>query len=84
MLIAETRVNLERGYALAPQGGVGVNLCVGGSDNGVGLGLCTGTGTTERAVAIDAAAERRKLAGLESRAAALRAAAARDLTACSR
>lgn len=66
-LIAETQGNLDRGYVMVPASGPGTDLCLRGGNWGLGLSLCTDGSAGEKPVAIDAAAERRKLAGLKSR-----------------
>lgn len=81
-LIAQTRQNLARGYTYAPSGGAGLDLCLGGITDNVGLSLCTDAQSRGRAVPVDPAAEKRRLALLESRAEALRAQAARERAAC--
>lgn len=83
-LIAETERDIARGYTTRrTASGASVNLCVGGADNGVGLSFCT-DGARSRPVAIDAATERRKLAGLMERREALRRQEAGDIAACRR
>lgn len=86
-LIAETRSNLERGYALeqTARSGVGVSFCIGGGGSDVGVGLCLpggNRGARTGPVAIDPAVERRKLATLEERRAEIGRQAAADLAAC--
>ncbi len=66
-LIAETQGNLDRGYVLVPASGPGVDMCLHGGNWGLGLSICTDRTARDKPVAIDAAAERRKLAGLKSR-----------------
>ncbi|WP_343080862.1 hypothetical protein [Ostreiculturibacter nitratireducens] len=85
-LIAETRLNLDRGYAMGrtTTGGGGFNVCVGGGGDNVGVSLCTpGTATTRTGpVAIDPVAEREKLAALEARRAELARRIAAEIAAC--
>ncbi|WP_428546711.1 hypothetical protein [Profundibacter sp.] len=72
-LIATTQANIDRGYALdsRPQVSIGLQLCTSPSAN---FHFCTGTQTSPKQapVAIDVAAERRKLAELKSRRAVLK------------
>ncbi len=72
-LIASTQANIDRGYALnnRPQVNVGLQLCTSPSAN---FHFCTGTqtGLKQTPVAIDVAAERRKLAELKARRAVLK------------
>jgi hypothetical protein len=82
-LIAETRATIERGYVLAESGGAGINLCVGNENNGVGVSFCT-DGTRKKPVAIDEAAERRKLDALLKRREALLRRKAEEELACER
>ena len=67
-LIASTQANIDRGYALdnQPQVSLGLRLCTSPSAN---FHFCTGTQTSPKQtpVAIDVAAERRKLAELKAR-----------------
>ncbi|MCV2871830.1 hypothetical protein OEZ71_05930 [Defluviimonas sp. WL0050] len=73
-LIAETRARIDRGYTMERQdSGANVNFCLGGRQSHVGVSFCTDPGTRSRAVAIDSAAEQRKLRSLEARRDALRA-----------
>jgi hypothetical protein len=82
-LIAETRARIERGYTMERQdSGANVNFCLGGRQSNVGVSFCTDPGTRSRAVAIDSAAEQRKLASLEARREALRARIAALLASC--
>ncbi|MEE4118100.1 MAG: hypothetical protein V2I65_03695 [Paracoccaceae bacterium] len=74
-LIVETQATLERGYALRrePYSAAVLHFCVGGgrsiSNAGIGLRYCPDVETRFREVpvAIDPAAERRKLAKLRQR-----------------
>lgn len=72
-LIASTQANIDRGYALdsRPQVSLGLRLCSSPSAN---FHFCTGTetGPKQTPVAIDMAAERRKLAELKARRAVLK------------
>ncbi len=84
-LIAETRLRLDRGYALARQGsGARVNVCLGGFESNVGVSFCADPGARTRPVAIDTAAEERKLAALEARRQTLQARIAALTAACAR
>ncbi len=84
-LIVETETNLARGYAIVTETDVSPRLtfCTGYRDN-VGVSFCSGNRLIERerAVAIDRAAEQRKLADLRERQAALEVAARRAVAAC--
>jgi len=72
-LIASTQANIDRGYALdrRSQVSVGLQLCTSPSAN---FHFCTGAQTSPKQtpVAIDVAAERRKLAELRARRAVLK------------
>lgn len=82
-LIAETRLRLDRGYEFARQdSGARVNVCLGGYESNVGVSFCTDPGSRSRPVAIDTAAEERKLAALEARRQALQARIAALTAAC--
>ncbi len=93
-LIAETQANLARGYAIArePYVTTGVDFCydpvvgIGLDGGGVhgGLRYCNTVETRYRTrpVAIDLAAERRKLAELQATRARLAREAERRLAAC--
>ncbi len=71
-LIAETRADLARGYRQESASGNGsVNFCLGGGGNNVGVSFCADPTRQNRTVAIDAAAEERKLQALEARRLAL-------------
>lgn len=84
-LIEETQENLRRGYTLAPAArDPALRFCVGTAQTNVGLSLCSDTRTRGRPVAIDRAAEARKLAALEARREALRAAIAAQQAQCGR
>ena len=86
-LILETRQNIERGYAIErkTEASVGIQFCFADriSDN-FGVAFCNDTVVeeTETPVAIDTAAEKRKLATLEARLAELRPVMERELAAC--
>ncbi|MEM1428015.1 MAG: hypothetical protein AAGG09_01010 [Pseudomonadota bacterium] len=89
-LIAETEANLARGYAieLEPFVTTGVDFCFGRGAYrhgfGTGFRYCNNVETRyrEREVAIDPAAERRKLAELRKRRADLAPAAEARAAAC--
>jgi hypothetical protein len=89
-LIAETEANLARGYAIArePYTTTTLEFCVGtgrlGGAFDVGLRYCPDVETRyrDRPVAIDPAAERRKLAQLRARRAAEAERAAARQAAC--
>lgn len=85
-LIAETRANLDRGYAMGRtmSGGGAFNVCIGGGGDNVGVSFCSPGAATTRTgpVAIDPDVERRKLALLIERRDALARAAAAELAAC--
>ena len=66
-LISETQGNLDRGSVMVHASGPGVDMCLRGGNFGIGVSLCTDGSGREKPVAVDAAAERRKLAGLKSR-----------------
>lgn len=70
-LIAETRARTDRGYAETRPGNSSLNLCLGSFGRNVGLSYCTSAAGRGRAVAVDAAAEERKLAALEARRSAI-------------
>lgn len=73
-LITETRANLDRGYTLVREDtGTNVNFCLGSHRSNVGLSFCTDPGTRTRPVALDTAAETRKLETLLARREALAA-----------
>lgn len=82
-LIAETRANLERGYAIEkePDTSIGISFCAGNRGRAV---LCTQRETEyrDRPVAFDRAAEERKLADLEAKRLELEVRTRRDLKAC--
>ncbi len=82
-LIAETERNLDWGYALQAEPTVrtAVSLCLTPANP---LGVCTTTRSDvrERPVAIDMAAERRKLRQLREREAELRERARLEVMAC--
>lgn len=82
-LIAETETNIARGFTVVREPGVRtrLDLCIAPSDPFL---FCTGTEPTvrERPVAVDRAAERRKLATLQARRAELQAQTRRALAAC--
>ncbi len=85
-VIATTRANIDRGYALGgqSQSNVGFNFCLGSGGSNVGVSFCTPGRTPVRSgpTAIDPEVERRKLAHLEARRAVLARQAAADLAAC--
>lgn len=81
-LIADTEGNIARGYATVPVRSSGIDLCLGGAQENIGVSFCTDGTTRTKAVAVDAAAEQRKLDGLRARRAALVRAMADD-PACS-
>lgn len=85
-LIAETRLNIERGYAMGrtTTGGGDFTFCLGGGGDNVGVSLCTPGAATTRTgpVAIDPVAERKKLAALEARRADLARQIAAEIAAC--
>jgi hypothetical protein len=66
-LIQEQRAVIDRGYVLGETGRPGVEFCLGGGDRsgvvGVGVSFCA-DGTPRRPIAIDRAAEGRKLDAL--------------------
>jgi hypothetical protein len=68
-LIAETRTTLARGYT-EERGGSGFDFCLGGGGSNVGVSFCNDLGRS-RAVAVDRAAEQRKLDALLKRRADL-------------
>ncbi|MFZ1726555.1 MAG: hypothetical protein WBO29_03180 [Albidovulum sp.] len=70
-LIADSEATLERGYVLRKTERSGVNFCLGGRQSHVGLSFCTDPAGRTEAVAIDTAAENRKLASLKARRNAL-------------
>ena len=84
-MIAETHANLDRGYAIHNAGGsLGVSFCAGNRSSNIGISFCTSP--TRRAgetpIAIDTAAERRKLRALEARRIELDDRAALEKAAC--
>ncbi len=84
VLIAETRGNLSRGYAIAvrpPEKG-SVSVCVGGGN--IAVSVCTNkiAGGQSGPVAIDPIVERRKLRALEARRAELMSRVDAELAAC--
>ncbi len=82
-LIAETEVNLARGYAISREPAVrtGLELCVSPDDPFL---FCTTRDVTvaEKPVAIDAGAERAKLASLKAKRAELVARANAEIAQC--
>jgi hypothetical protein len=80
-LISETETNIQRGYAIGTQRSGGFNFCVGGGGDNLGVAFCGEPG--RRPVAIDRAAEQRKLDGLLARRADLARQVAADRQACS-
>ena len=85
-LIAETEANLARGYAIDREVETRPRLtfCTGHYHRHVGMSFCTDDYTVyrDRPVAIDPAAERRKLATLREQKARLEAAARPEIAAC--
>ena len=92
-LIAETQANLQRGYAIERDTEVRPRLtfCTGyggfggyGRYYGTGVNFCTTQDvvTRTRNVAIDPAAEKRKLASLQQRRASIEPATQRALVSC--
>ncbi|WP_066817950.1 hypothetical protein [Frigidibacter mobilis] len=87
-LIAESRQNLARGYAVGSgnsgRGNTSVNFCMGNSTGNVGLSFCSGGNPTRRSgpVAIDLDAERAKLESMLQQRPALASRAAADAAAC--
>lgn len=83
-LIAETRANLERGYTTtAGAGAPGVQFCIGNQTGNVGVSFCSPSDSARKEqVAIDPAAERRKLVQLEARRAELARRSADELATC--
>ena len=74
-LIAETNADIARGYRTEESTArSGFNLCLGSSRSNVGVSFCTDGSNRTRTVAVDPAAEARKLAALQDRRAALLAA----------
>ena len=72
-LIEDTQAAIARGYRTErDQTGGSFNFCLGGGGSHVGAALCTDPSTRTRPVAIDIAAEERKLKALEARRMALR------------
>lgn len=87
MLIAESRENLARGYAVGSSTGRGntsINFCMGNSTGNVGLSFCSGGNPTRRTgpVAIDLDEERAKLESMLQQRSALASRAAADAAAC--
>jgi hypothetical protein len=70
-LIAESEATLERGYVMRKTDRSGVNFCLGGRQSHIGLSFCTDPAGRTEPVAIDAAAENRKLTSLKARRNAL-------------
>lgn len=67
--IAETRGNIARGFVPSGSSGGGsgqMSFCVGGGGNNVGMSFCSGGNSVVRSgpVAVDPAAEQRKLDAL--------------------
>jgi hypothetical protein len=79
-LIAETRTTLARGYT-EERGSSGFDFCLGGGGSDVGVSFCNDLGRS-RAVAIDRAAEQRKLDALLKRRADLERQAGFDAQMC--
>lgn len=71
-LIADTTAVIQRGYRTEEvQGNASVNVCLGSGGANVGVSFCADPTRRSVPVAIDLAAEQRKLAGLEARRSAL-------------
>jgi len=67
-LVAETERAIADGYRTEYQTrSSGFNFCLGSGGNHVGVSYCTGGSARSQKVAIDPAAERRKLDGLTER-----------------
>jgi hypothetical protein len=83
-LIAETRANIERGYAVAREPGVRSRLvfCYDPPDEPFTFCPAYESTVVERPVAIDRAAERRKLASLQERRAELLPRVRAEIAAC--
>ena len=86
-LIAESRENLARGYAIGSRTGRGnssVNVCLGNSSRNVGVSFCSGGNGARRTgpVAIDLDAERAKLESMLQKRPVLASRAAADAAAC--
>lgn len=86
-LIAESRENLARGYAIGSSSGRGstsVNFCLGNSSNNVGVSFCSGgrPGYRTGPVAIDLDEERAKLESMLQQRTVLASRAAADAAAC--
>jgi hypothetical protein len=79
-LIDETRAAIDRGYRLERNVSPSVNICLGGGSDTVGVSFCSDGGT--RKVAIDPAAEGRKLDALLTRRDDLVSQSAADHAAC--
>ena len=79
-LIAETQGSLQRGYR-TERAGSDFNFCLGGGGSNVGVSFCNDLGS-RRAVAVDRAAEQRKLDALMARRADLVRQAAFDAEMC--
>lgn len=87
-LIAETRANIDRGYARSDGRDRGastsVQLCLGSGSRHVGVSFCSAGSPTRQSgpVAIDPEAERRKLRSFESRRIEIARCAAAEAAAC--
>ena len=82
-LIDETQAGIARGYRREQvDSGANINLCVGSQRSNVGVSFCTDPGTRTRTVAIDEAAEARKLEALLARRDRLLAAIAARQSSC--
>lgn len=85
-VIAETRANVDRGYAVGSgRGGMGFDFCIGGGGDHVGVSLCApggDRGWRRGPHAIDIEAERRKLAALEAHRRDLLRRARAEIAAC--
>lgn len=80
-LIAETRATIDRGYVTVPAAPADVTVCLGGASQNVGISFCTPSGGFTR-VAIDPAAEKRKLASLNDKRAAVARQAEAEIAQC--
>lgn len=71
-LIAETRADMARGYRTETSASnPSVNFCLGSGGGTVGVAFCADPSQHRRTVALDMAAEERKLDALEARRLAL-------------
>ncbi|MCB2110616.1 MAG: hypothetical protein H6895_00485 [Defluviimonas sp.] len=82
-LMEESRTNLQRGYTIeSTASAASVDVCLGTLGTDVGVSFCTNPNGRKRPVALDTAAEERKLAALEARRAALLSAISAKSAAC--